>query len=1019
LPLHRNEAEWNTTAMLDGVPMPLEWRNDGRECAIHVPEPGQYSLAIYCLPKTTTGGTENQIALSIPPVRGAQIALRFPESASAPTISHASLLPMPVTSTGTLKGELERTDRLHIQWLPSDLPDTGKQGVSVTELRWLDIKPADTELTIKYIVEGAGRRPDSLTISYDDRWKLLSSVGSTATDHVDSNSCGRRILRVPIPTQPTDRPEVKLRWRLADPISIGNFRLPQVELTTVSTSKRWLALSVDPVWECELADSSAMEGMADEFLSMWGASDASFTPQLVFSNFDFDHPWTVAIRPGETEPIVNEAIEVAAGLSALRVKYEAKIAPGNVGTYGMELSVPANLSIDEITASADDAIIPSRWSRSAANRVNVFFGKQITEPCRLVVQGKTPVAAAGTADLPRISTLATEAMTRKMRLYRDDDVHVDLQGISLSTDSDTESTDPPPSKWRMRPIGLCYLDTNSTTAAHILVRPNDIKLSGNTLTALTRENGAWVMNYRCQLTVEKGELDVLRMRIPNDCTAPFDVQSALPISTEVKRIDEHSSLLLVRFDTAVAKGGSIDVRISSPLKSSAGMEIAVPSIVPEALTHGHRFVSVPDLGDSQRLSWAVTGTHPASVPPKLLVGFTVPTPAHSFEIVGSTFKVVSQPQAAPTIPPQIRLADTVVVVGETNAQLIATRLILAPHGLNECTVQLPKEQQLVSLRINGQPTLIRRLDEAQWQIGLGPAQLPQFVEIVARSPLKNMRSSTILRRPTLFAYGQPIPTEMSLWSFAHPSKSATRIVHGADQLSAIEQAALRLDRLVSIAESAQATAAELPSPDGYNWFQPWAQLLATARAQAQQTTAVRRSNSVQSQVSHTTEDQIGQAAGRLDKWLADCRKSLARPNSGETATETSSDNPVASLLSDPAAGEWTYYVAEGGKEQLNLELRPLAPTAAQTRLFGLLLIAAILVAVVGLMRWPAAMDFVNRWPHAFGILFGITYWAFLWPSWLGLVIAAIGLWLALRFDWPGRTLRTEASTVLRTARSSG
>jgi hypothetical protein len=68
------------------------------------------------------------------------------------------------------------------------------------------------------------------------------------------------------------------------------------------------------------------------------------------------------------------------------------------------------------------------------------------------------------------------------------------------------------------------------------------------------------------------------------------------------------------------------------------------------------------------------------------------------------------------------------------------------------------------------------------------------------------------------------------------------------------------------------------------------------------------------------------------------------------------------------------------------------------------------------MRSPATIDFFCRWPHVLGILAGVVYWAWLWPSWLGLVIGAASVWLVLRFDWPGRSLRTEASTVLRSAR---
>ena len=224
----------------------------------------------------------------------------------------------------------------------------------------------------------------------------------------------------------------------------------------------------------------------------------------------------------------------------------------------------------------------------------------------------------------------------------------------------------------------------------------------------------------------------------------------------------------------------------------------------------------------------------------------------------------------------------------------------------------------------------------------------------------------------------------------------------------------RFDRLVSIAEASKAMAAELPSPDGYNWFRPWANLLTTTQLQAQQIITATRVGQAEIQVSSTAEEQIRHATERLNKWLADCRNSLAKPNAETTPERPAAvDTSISSPLTTAGVGEWSYYVAEGGNDRLGLELSPTGYTTNQTRLIALPLTAVLLVGTIWLMRLPAATDFIYRWPHALGILFGIAYWAWLWPSWLGLLIVAGSLWLALRFDWPGRSLRAEASTVLR------
>jgi len=225
--------------------------------------------------------------------------------------------------------------------------------------------------------------------------------------------------------------------------------------------------------------------------------------------------------------------------------------------------------------------------------------------------------------------------------------------------------------------------------------------------------------------------------------------------------------------------------------------------------------------------------------------------------------------------------------------------------------------------------------------------------------------------------------------------------------------------LVSIAEAAKATAAELPPPDGYHWFQPWAKSLTAARTEALHTMKAPPPERVESQVSHTADGQIHQATARLDKWLDDWQKSIVGPDPEKTAAATPTLNsPTSPDLTSPAAEEWTYYVAQGGDDRLALRLQSLGPTPTQNRVVGLLVIAGLLVGTIWLMRRPAAVDFIYRWPHACGVLLGIAYWAWLWPSWLGILLAAASLWLAVRFAWPGRSLRTEASTVLRAPRTT-
>jgi hypothetical protein len=395
-------------------------------------------------------------------------------------------------------------------------------------------------------------------------------------------------------------------------------------------------------------------------------------------------------------------------------------------------------------------------------------------------------------------------------------------------------------------------------------------------------------------------------------------------------------------------------------------------------------------------------------------------PALTFEVVSDPYQIATRSESTPESAPRIRVADVSIVAGDRGSQRVTTRLILAMHGLNDCILQLPAGQKLISVELDGHSTMTRRVSDAKWQLAIGSPRLPQSLVIVCHLAADDADPNRIaLQRPTLLANGQSIPAEVSLWSFAHPQKMARRIINDADETTAAEQAALRLDRLVSIAETARLSAAELPSPDGFNWYQSWARLLNAARIQTQQLPAVGPFDRAESQVSRTSDEQIAAATRRLDKWLAECRKIFIDADSNQQPAPLETTTPSATPQSAaPDAAVWTYYVAEGGSDCLNLQIQPMDLAPGQVRLIGLPLIAAALIGGIWLMRWPAAADFFCRWPHAVGILIGIAYWAWMWPSWVGILIAAASVWLALRFDWPGRSIRREASTVLRGSRSN-
>jgi hypothetical protein len=73
------------------------------------------------------------------------------------------------------------------------------------------------------------------------------------------------------------------------------------------------------------------------------------------------------------------------------------------------------------------------------------------------------------------------------------------------------------------------------------------------------------------------------------------------------------------------------------------------------------------------------------------------------------------------------------------------------------------------------------------------------------------------------------------------------------------------------------------------------------------------------------------------------------------------------------------------------------------------------MAVLWLMRVPAAIEFARKWPQALGIVAGLSAWAWLWPSALGLVVAVVSLSLLLRHSFlEARSPRHDSTKQLST-----
>ncbi|HJQ82372.1 MAG TPA: hypothetical protein VJ828_20595, partial [Lacipirellulaceae bacterium] len=871
LPLEYDEAVWASTALLDGIPAPLIWDEGGRGCMLQVAEPGQHELVIPCVPRFAEVVGRNQIELTVPPLAGATVHLQPPSGLDGVNLSGMAVEQID-GARGELVGELDGSGRITVDWPRVSASDESAAGPRVTSLQWLRIGVDEAELDTKFIVEGGGRQPETVTLKADKRWELQQR--NLPADIV-AESDGSQTIRVSLPTNEADGHVVSLRWRLTESPAPGRFRPPHVELTSLPVTQRWLAVSSASALKFEVVDGENVSpGTANEFMAMWGTGLGVIPPEVVLANLEAAPNLALAIEPRAAETAIDGLLHAAAHSDGLRVQYKATVIPGGNDQFQLALEVSENVTIDDVVLSQSGRQIASRWARDANGILTVFFSRQLQEPYEVTITGQVPLATTGTYEVPRFNVVGSAA-TARLQLYGSDDVGVQLTGASGQTASAASTLEPPPAGWTAVAAGAFELSLDFMKSARIHVEPNRVDSVGRTHTVLSREADGWWATFGCHLKVEQGRMGSLKLLAPSTWKVPIAIESNVGAALETHALDDRQTIVSVRFAEPLEPGQELDFELRGRVATDSASTPAVPEISLAAGLRGPRFVSVPTLIDSQPIAWNETGVRQTELPRDLLVpkgGSNWVT----YEVMTSPFQIALRPVVVEQPHATVRLVDTFVKAGPLGSRLVYTRMVVVSQNLPECTLELPRDQELLRVTADGRPAGVRPQGESQWRLTLGPAQLPQFIEILSRAVSDGAASAgrIELSRPRLLIEGAPIPVEMSLWSFSDFGNTGDAMMSGADRVDRAQQAASRLDRLVSISEAATPTALEASFPDGYNWYYPWATRLVELRREMSQTIAQSEDATASAQVTSATENEIAQASDRLDAWLETCDATL-------------------------------------------------------------------------------------------------------------------------------------------------
>jgi hypothetical protein len=957
-------------ALLDGRPLAVRPGVEGG-LEFDVADPGQYRLELSFRPVLQTSGGMLGFEMQVPRIATAQLELAIPRD--APPIETPTALGTMTRQVdpSRLVVRLGPTDRLVLRWQERTGRVPGGAMLDVDQLLWLKIQPGavvlETVLRCR-MLQGRVRR---MELAADPRLRLAPLEGDRSwLGHVETIPGVPQSFRFELAPTAPDQFTAELSFLLAERSGVGNLRLPQLEVSGARTTRRWLAVSVDPGLQHEQQGADRLQAVAvPMFMAAWGPAKSE--PLAAYSLPTAEPSWSITTRPAPTRTTVEQTLTVHVGHAAAHVLLEAQLICQPGPRYQYRLLDPGPLEIGRIAVVEQTAERPARWARGPGGEVVVFLNGPAAGRHTLSLRGRLPVPPSGPLVVPLLRVEAEETRPMVVQILRDAAVQVDIAQTSGLSETDLAL----PEDGR-EPIGRlvkCFRAQGpSRPFLSLTVKPNQPKIRAEQITALRCDGDAWEAEAEFRVTVAGGVADEFRLDVPAEWPGPYKAQAP----SAVKLFDVAGTgrrELVVRPRTAVE--GAYRFRVSGPLVLSPGDRPTVPRIVLAQAELTRHLLVLPVQAQLKPLSWETRGL----VRDRLPDDYPVPAAARdslvAYQVVHEPFRTILRSLGQVSGVSQVHLADVFLAWRLDGTCHGVAAFDLEPAGLAECPLELPDGFRLVQVAVDGLPATPAVHGENRFAVPLCLSTLPQRLEVVFDGRLNGPDTDGIRRFPVP-RLGD-LPVRLMLWTIAGPSGST--MLHPGS-IAPWEQELLRLRHLSDVVELVADFPDEEPA-SAARWYLPWARRWRAAFDEAQRLVAL-------------AKDPGAAQAARADLEALRRRQSQAaeRLKATDMLSQVWSETPMASTMSEL----WLRTLerperavrgsAEGSVGAIALG-DPQRPALTLHPVVDALVVLGLALAMVVAAGRPTVAKVLSQWPHLVGIVAGAAWWWWLAPSLVGAAVA--------------------------------
>ena len=960
--------------LLDGRPIEWEWEPDAAALAVEVSEPGECRLEVLLRPTVYNVTGTAGIDLTIPRVARSRLELTIPEGAPAVEVPTALGLVRKEEEPPRLLAHLGPADRLMIRWQKDAAPGTIDRAVDAQQLTWLNVQPGSVVVAAKFKLHLLEGRIQQVQLAVDPRLRLLPLAGDDPPSvrmGPESGQSRRITFRWPRPI--SNQITLETTFFLSGATGVGKFRLPRIELLDIQPTKHWMAVSVVPTLDREEQQEQRLGTVpVSDFMKAWGTADTK--PLVAYRLSAEESDWSISTRPREPSSLVDQMLTVCCDEDHADLIFEARVSTTSGYLFQHRLTAPPGLKIEDVSLTEEDVERVSRWSQNADGAITVFLNDAVSGQHELVLRGQLPISLGKPWPLPWIRVEQCRVRQAKTRLLRrpsvlltvrDGQKHAMAQP-ALSADSSQSGLG--------RLVGVFSWDGSQSPDVTVTTENNRPKVQALETVWMRRDGPSWTAGMDGRVSVREGVVDQFDIRAPVGWNGPYEVNP--PGQLQIHKSAGEVPRLVYRPQAAI--GGDFEFSISSLLEPDRGERPRVPDVGLLDVDQQCRWFVLPDQAQGQSIRWRTRGLRATSWPEHL--AGSLDSGATAYEVVQEPVQAVLEPTDAPCGAGFVWLADVTTIWRADGSRYGASVFDLQPEGTSECPLRLPDGDELVQVSVEGMRVTPQAVGDGTWRFPLVSQSLPQRVEVLFRSdPPVAANGRRTFEAPAL----GDLPVRQTLWTIIGPHSwkmnqpdTTTTVSVWQQELSRLKSAAVGLERACEVSSD--------DADEATRW--PWVRRFAVSRAALQRALeAADNSNDVA--LAKKEADAVERKTTELAK-----RLNFAEPFDRALSTASVDTNLGGILQSLPDTAQPLVRCAFHDRmDSLTLDCQHAEPDPFSHRLgFAAMLVMLTCLAAVGLARGNLT-EKLRRWPHILGVVLGLVWWLWLWPSILGLgiVLASI------------------------------